>query len=93
MSKFRLFWYRKHRGQRITALMARDGANCTICGDALDRHIADPNHPRYITLDHIVPRSLGGLDALSNLRLAHQECNTRRGNDPVTPTEERSWSA
>jgi 5-methylcytosine-specific restriction endonuclease McrA len=89
----RFFWHTKRRGQRITALMARDGLNCAICGEALDRHIKDVNHARYITLDHILPRSHGGLDDLSNLRLAHQECNSLRGNDPITPMDERGMGA
>ncbi|MEM8639110.1 MAG: HNH endonuclease signature motif containing protein [Cyanobacteria bacterium P01_G01_bin.54] len=41
------------------------------------------------TLDHIIPRSLGGSDAMENLALACQRCNERRYNfvggvDPLT---------
>ncbi len=68
--------------------MARDGANCTICGEALDRHLRDFNHPRYVTFDHITPRSAGGTDKQDNLRLAHQQCNRERGNDPLIEEEE-----
>jgi 5-methylcytosine-specific restriction endonuclease McrA len=63
--------------------MARDGDRCTICHDLLDRALRDFHHPRYITFDHIVPRSAGGLSDLANLRLAHQHCNHARGNDPL----------
>lgn len=77
------FWYRRERWKLVTRLMARDGVNCTICGEPLDRKVKDHNHPRYITFDHIVPRSHGGSDAYTNKRLAHSLCNSTRGNDPV----------
>jgi 5-methylcytosine-specific restriction protein A len=32
------------------------------------------------SIDHVVPRSLGGTDELDNLRPAHRACNARRGN-------------
>jgi hypothetical protein len=43
------------------------------------------------TCDHVLPRSLGGLDELGNLALACRRCNERRYNfvggfDPVTKT-------
>jgi 5-methylcytosine-specific restriction endonuclease McrA len=94
VSKARNTWRRKQRGINITRLMARDGANCTICGEPLDRAIpvtsvsGRPDHPMAITFDHIVTRSAGGTDALSNLRLAHARCNWTRGNDPLVETEE-----
>ena len=44
------------------------------------------------TLDHLLPRSLGGTEALHNLALACRRCNERRynfttGSDPVTHQE------
>lgn len=88
MAKARGFWHRKHRWQRVTRLMARDGMGCAICGEPLDRHVRDPNDEAYITFDHIVPRARGGVDKLDNLRLAHRVCNSERGCDPVMPEEE-----
>lgn len=82
------FWYRKHRWQLVTRIMARDGQNCMICGEQLDRRIRNETSPHYITFDHILPRSLGGGDELANKRLAHQRCNQDRGNDPITPADE-----
>lgn len=76
-------WFSKRRGINITRLMARDGLNCTICDQPLDRALRDQNGPRYITFDHITPRSRGGLTDFGNLRLAHRACNERRGNDPL----------
>lgn len=81
--KWKFLGYRKKRWQRVTRLMARDGEDCTICEEGLDRALRDFDDPRYITFDHIVPRSRGGLDVERNLRLAHKLCNELRGNDPL----------
>jgi 5-methylcytosine-specific restriction endonuclease McrA len=32
------------------------------------------------TVDHILPKSKGGGNALENLQLAHRGCNIRKGN-------------
>lgn len=85
MSKYRGRSHRRERWRLVTRLMARDGVNCTICNEPLDRTIQDPQHPSYITFDHVLPRSLGGNDAVTNRRLAHKNCNERRGNDPLLP--------
>lgn len=53
---------------------------CALC-ESPTRPDEDPNHPRYPTLDHIHPRSLGGSDDLVNLRLACRQCNVLRGNN------------
>jgi 5-methylcytosine-specific restriction endonuclease McrA len=34
-----------------------------------------------LTLDHIKPKSLGGSNAITNLRLMCAPCNRERGND------------
>lgn len=83
MGKVRGHWHRRERWRLVTRLMARDGENCTICGEPLDRTVQDPHHDRYITFDHITPRSAGGNDDFHNKRLAHQLCNSQRGNDPI----------
>jgi 5-methylcytosine-specific restriction endonuclease McrA len=83
MAKYRHSFHRRARWRLVTRLMARDGENCTICGDLLDRHLRDFNGPLYITFDHILPRSHGGTTTFQNLRLAHSRCNSLRGNDPI----------
>jgi 5-methylcytosine-specific restriction endonuclease McrA len=45
------------------------GTVCWLCG----RDGAD-------SADHLLPRSMGGSDALENLRPAHRVCNSARGN-------------
>lgn len=61
-------------------IYARGDWKCQLCFSPV-RPDADPNHPRYPTLDHIVPRALGGSDGAENLRLACRQCNTLRGTD------------
>lgn len=80
MSKAARDFHRKSRGLLVTRLMARDGDLCGICGAPLDRRVRDELSPEYITLDHVVPLSKGGLDQWDNLRLAHARCNHTRGN-------------
>jgi 5-methylcytosine-specific restriction endonuclease McrA len=88
MSKAVRYWHRKWRWQRVTKLAARDGMNCSICGERLDRSVRDSHHPMYITFDHKNPRAKGGSDGLDNLRLAHRSCNELRGTDPILPESE-----
>ena len=64
---------------QLHRLAERDGWSCWLCGGDID-----PDAPRTSpvagTVDHLVPRSRGGTDERSNLRLAHRRCNTRRGS-------------
>jgi 5-methylcytosine-specific restriction endonuclease McrA len=48
---------------------------CFVCG----RHVKRP----HATLEHIVPLSKGGTDAMDNLTISHNQCNWRRGNAQV----------
>ena len=52
----------------------RDGRKCAYCGDT--------KAERYET-DHIVPRSRGGTNRVSNLVVSCQDCNIEKGNQPV----------
>lgn len=54
------------RAHRIQTLTERDGCDCWFCGEALGSDI---------TLEHLVAVAHGGPDHLSNLVLAHEECN------------------
>jgi 5-methylcytosine-specific restriction endonuclease McrA len=46
---------------------------CALCGKPF-RSIEE------VTLDHIVPRNLGGRTRLMNLQLAHYRCNSKKSN-------------
>lgn len=60
------------------SIYERDGWVCQLCGDPVDPDAA-PRTRGYASLDHVVPRSHGGSDDPSNLRLAHMGCNADRG--------------
>lgn len=57
----------------------RDGWSCAICGSAIDPELTYPA-PRSVSLDHLIPLSVGGEHTRANTRAAHLECNVRRGN-------------
>ena len=52
----------------------RDGRRCAYCGTARTEHYE---------LDHIVPRSHGGMNRVSNLVVTCQSCNIAKGNMSV----------
>lgn len=64
--------------KRRMAIYVRDAWLCGICGDPVDRE-AGVNEDRAPSLDHIVPRSVGGGHESENLRTAHRACNAGRG--------------
>jgi 5-methylcytosine-specific restriction endonuclease McrA len=80
---------------RQRAVYKRDGWQCQMpmcsCPDgrALDRALLGRIGWWAPSVDHIVPRSLGGDDSMRNLRAAHQRCNQRAANNlrqqPMTP--------
>lgn len=59
-----LVWKEKHG--------ARSHVPCFWCGFYL--------HYTLLTLEHIIPQSLGGNNRLINLELSCVDCNNRRGN-------------
>ena len=69
--------------QRIKKLKARvrerDGDNCWLCGERISKNARGQ---RRGTLDHVIPRSLGGPNSIMNLKLAHKACNEARGHKP-----------
>jgi 5-methylcytosine-specific restriction endonuclease McrA len=58
-------------------VFARDAYTCQYCG----------KHTRSLTLDHVLPRSMGGRDTWDNLVSACAQCNHRKGNR--TPEQAR----
>lgn len=70
------------RGVLIGYLVERDGRRCAICRRvvSLDVRSGPKGNRRGPSVDHVIPRSLGGRDDLANLRLTHWGCNQQRGN-------------
>jgi hypothetical protein len=72
----------ERRARAVERLIERDGNRCWYCGFTFtDRG------DRACTIDHVVPRSRGGLNALGNVRLACFCCNMRRGASSVDEYE------
>ena len=57
-------------------VLLRAGRRCESCGAS----VAD----KAIDVDHVIPRSLGGLNDISNYQALCWECNTNKGNRDKT---------
>lgn len=66
-------------------LAERDGANCGICGEPVDMTLSrkDAEGIMCASVDHILPRALGGTHDAANLQLAHLYCNMRKSDRVV----------
>lgn len=72
-------WHKLTPGQRrLFTLGWRDGFVCRGCGAE-----------KLLTIDHIIPLSLGGSDAEDNLQILCVSCNGRKGNRLFEPLEVR----
>jgi len=60
-------------------IFERDKNTCQYCGRRMPRS--------EVTIDHVIPRSRGGIDSWENLVLACVDCNVKKGNR--TPAEAR----
>lgn len=56
-------------------IMERDGYTCQYC--------RQPNDPARLTVDHLVPLALGGIDEPTNYVTACQPCNSRKAATPL----------
>lgn len=61
--------------ERKLHVLKRDGYQCYLCGLEIVEEDA--------SLDHVVPRSKGGVNALKNIRAAHKACNLAKGDLPL----------
>ena len=57
-------------------IFARDGHRCIYCG-------CKGKKSNPLTLDHVIPHSLGGADTAANLVTACSDCNRDRGIMPI----------
>lgn len=67
------------RRQRMTAILDRDGYECTWCRRTIEVGL------NRATTDHLVPRVKGGPSWIENEVAACRGCNKRRGH--ISPTE------
>lgn len=56
----------------IELLKSRDGDSCFIC--------RKPFEEEQPTIDHWVPKAVGGSDEIDNLRITHRKCNTEKAD-------------
>jgi len=92
----KLFAYEDKHGERIWShrstdreavsgsiryqVILRAGRRCEGCGESVEK--------KPIDVDHIIPRSLGGKNDISNYQALCWECNTNKGNRDKTNFKE-----
>jgi 5-methylcytosine-specific restriction endonuclease McrA len=78
MKRLKTQWASTREGRiKLRMLREQDGL-CSLCGKSmLDFSMGQPS------LDHQIPKSMGGTWAQSNLKLAHAECNRQRSSTPI----------
>jgi len=57
----------------------RDGWVCGLCDTPVDPSLNYPDR-MSVSLDHIVPVSLGGMHSMANVQCAHLFCNLSKNN-------------
>jgi 5-methylcytosine-specific restriction endonuclease McrA len=82
-----------HSKKRIARLIERDGNICWLCNKPCDVSRIGTGHRNSPTADHVVPKSHGGPNKMENFKLAHNQCNTRRGNKFANSLDElnQTW--
>src|SRR5690606_4927281 len=87
----RMSWGGRKAQALLRLVLEEYGPLCHLCLVPIDLELR--GHRRGPSVDHLIPRSMGGTDDLENLRPAHRSCNSRRGARLLTPallTEFRS---
>lgn len=75
---------RRHLQYIRQRLIAEHGMVCALCGKPIESE-------KELTVDHIIPRAMGGATIYGNCQLAHKSCNLRKGNKYIdTETVEKS---
>ena len=64
----------RHEDYSNNYIFERDGWMCGICGRKINKRLKHPNR-LSVSIDHIVPLSLGGDDRPINVQAAHLRCN------------------
>lgn len=74
----------KSRRRRMRALLKRHDGKCVYCSTEVLTHVHH-KHPQRATMDHVIPRVLGGAHNLLNLVLSCRACNQKKANSLAIP--------
>ncbi len=74
---------REAKQSKKQILAKKYGFKCFLCDKYFDLFMGGNIRWSSITFEHVKPVADGGTSHLSNLRLAHQKCNAKRGVLPV----------
>ena len=66
------------RQEKRLAIYLRDGLHCAYCSKTIE------GDNITLTLDHLIPRDVGGSNDQSNLITACHGCNAKRGDKDLT---------
>ena len=69
---------RRHSQYIRQCLIAKHGMVCVLYSKPIESE-------SELTVDHIIPRAMGGATTYENCQLAHKECNYRKGNKYIDP--------
>lgn len=65
-------------------ILKAHGTSCYLCGEEIDmsapRVVGTPGWHSGLHLDHVIPISAGGADAIYNVKPAHGLCNIRKNS-------------
>lgn len=64
---------RRHLQYIRQCLIAKHGMVCALCSKPIESE-------SELTVDHIIPRAMGGATTYENCQLAHRACNFRKGD-------------
>lgn len=77
----------KRRRALLEKIVERDGLGCWYCGRTLlDPRTEAGKYPlgklpdNYPTIDHVIPRVLGGTNSVSNLKASCPQCNNQKAS-------------
>ena len=72
-----------HSWEARKSIGAAQGNRCVYCAVTLTWDVRrQPHAPTCATLEHIVPKTMGGADQMSNLAVSCHRCNNQRGSTP-----------
>lgn len=65
------------------AVLNKNGGKCYLCNEPIDIRLPK-TAPKAYQIEHIVPKAMGGSDALDNLMPSHAVCNNKKSDLPVS---------